>query len=142
MASSDNKFLYNFVQLEGNATECCSYKAHISVSLFIAIAVQSLAFTFCLSLYIYIHICIFSLLFLSLFSLLPLFINISLPFTSIYRYLSIVSPYILIHLLDYQLIGEPQSVEDIKHCVPITPIDLHCVDDFAEIGYMMIITQM
>ena len=80
---------------------------------------------------------ILSSLSLSLLSPSPLHQYLS----AFYFHLSI-SIYILIHLLDYQLIGEPQSVEDIKHCVPITPIDLHCVDDFAEIGYMMIITQM
>ena len=90
MASSDNKFLYNFVQLEGNATECCSYKAHISVSLFIAIAVQSLAFTFCLSLSIYIYIYVYSLFSFSLSSLSFPSSSISLclllPFIDIYLY--------------------------------------------------------
>lgn len=70
VGSTDKKFLYNFVQMEGSIPECCTYKAHIS------------------------------------------------------------------------LVGEGSSVEDIKHSVPITPIDLHCVEDFGEIGYMMIITDM
>ena len=39
VASTDNKFLYNFVQMEGNLSQCCQYKAHISVSVYVYVFV-------------------------------------------------------------------------------------------------------
>ena len=40
------------------------------------------------------------------------------------------------------LISDEQGCEPMKHSVQITPLDLHCKDNFGQIGFMMICTNM